>query len=244
MCNEASTLPLTGYIFPMIETLGFSSYQLLVYAHLLLFVLWLGADVGVFMLGQEFRRRHKYELPQRLILLQLLVNLDMVPRTAWALMVPLTITMVAAGGYWDVPTWGVILSWVVGAFWISLVWDAHLHDQTPRAARDRKIEFALKIGLTAFYLGLGIASLLWSAPLSATWLAIKALMFGIIFMAAIMIDVAFKPVGPLLVKLVNEGSSDETEIPLLKTMNRTRIWVWVVYALLLATAFLGSVKPV
>jgi len=47
-----------------------------------------------------------------------------------------------------------------------------------------------------------------------------------------------------LVALLGQGSSDETELPLLRTMNRTRIWVWVVYALLLATAFLGNVKPI
>jgi len=65
----------------------------------------------------------------------------------------------------------------------------------------------------------------------------------LIFAAAIMIDIVFKPVGPQLIKLIKEGSSDNTELPLLRTMNRTRIWVWVVYALLLSTAFLGNVKP-
>lgn len=219
-------------------------YPLLVFVHIILFVLWLGADVGVFMLGQEFRRREKYDLPQRLVLLQLLVNLDMVPRTAWALMVPLTITMVDAGGWWDLPGWAVIFSWLVGAVWIWLVWDAHTHDQTERAMRDRKIESVLKIGLTLFYLGLGIVSLSQGEPLAPIWLATKALMFGMIFAAAIMIDVAFKPVGPQLAKLIADGSSDETEIPLLSTMNKTRIWVWIVYLLLLATAFLGNVKPI
>ncbi|MEP2101386.1 MAG: hypothetical protein ABJP02_02030 [Parasphingorhabdus sp.] len=227
----------------MTELLNFSFYQLLVFVHIILFVLWLGADVGVFMLGQHFRKREKYDLPQRLVLLQLLVNLDMTPRTAWALMVPLTITMVDAGGWWDVPGWGVALSWAVGAVWLWLVWDAHIHDQTERAARDRKIEFVLKIGLTAFYLGLGILSLSQGEPLMPVWLATKALMFGLIFAAAIMIDVAFKPVGPQLGKLIAEGSSDETEIPLRKTMDTTRIWVWIVYLLLLATAFLGNMKP-
>ena len=215
----------------MRDNFYFSLYQLLVFIHLLLLVLWLGADVGVFMLGQQFRKRDKYDLPQRMILLQLLVNLDMVPRTAWALMVPITISMVDVGDYWALPTWGVTLSWVVGGFWLWLVWDAHLHDQTPRAARDRKIEFVLKIGLTLFYLSLGMV-------------AMKAVMFGLIFAAAIMIDVVFKPLGPQLMKLLREGSSDETEIPLLRTMNRTRRWVWVVYALLVATAFLGNVKPI
>lgn len=218
-------------------------YPLLVFVHIILFVLWLGADVGVFLLGQEFRRRDKYDLPQRLVLLQLLVNLDMVPRTAWALMVPLTITMVDAGAWWELPVWAVILSWIVGAVWLWLVWDAHIHDQTERAARDRKIESVLKFFLTAFYLGLGVISLGTGEPLIPVWLATKALMFGIIFAAAIMIDVAFKPVGPQLAKLIEEGSSDATEIPLLNTMNKTRIWVWIVYLLLLATAFLGNIKP-
>jgi hypothetical protein len=225
------------------EWLDISGYQILVYIHLLLFVFWLGADAGVFMLGQVFRQRHKYDLQVRLVQLQLLVNLDMVPRTAWALMVPVSISLSAAGNWWAVPELIVWASWAVGAIWLWLVWDAHLHDQTPRAVRDRKIEFWFKIALTAFYLWLGIASLLTGDPIAPVWLAWKALMFGLIFAAAIMIDVAFKPVGPLLMKLIAEGSSDETEIPLLRTMNRTRIWVWVVYAMLFATAFLGNVKP-
>ena len=220
-----------------------SFYQILVYFHLLLFVLWLGADVGVFMLGQHFRKRKKYDLPQRLVLLQLLVKLDMVPRSAWALMVPLTLTMVDAGGWWDLPAWSLALAWAVAAFWLWLVWDAHLHAQTQRAACDRKIESFLKIGLTLFYLALGSLSLAAGAPLAPIWLATKALMFGLIFAAAIMIDVAFKPLGPQLAKLIAQGSSEETEIPLLRTMNHTRIWVWLVYLLLLATAFLGNIKP-
>ncbi len=220
-----------------------SFYQILVFAHLLLFVLWLGADVGVFMLGQHFRKREKWSLPQRLALLQLLVNVDMVPRSAWAVMVPLTLTMVDAGGWWDLPVWVVGLAWIIGGFWLWLVWDAHIHDQTERAKRDNKIESVLKIGLTIFYLGLGIISLVEGAPLAPHWLATKAVMFGLIFAAAIMIDVAFKPVGPLLGKLIIEGSSDATEIPLRRTMDRTRVWVWVVYLLLLGTAFLGNIKP-
>lgn len=227
----------------MTELISISFYQIFVFMHLLLFVLWLGADVGVNMLGQHFRRRNDYDVPQRLIILKLLVNLDMVPRTAWALMVPVSITMLSFGGFWAVPTSVLVFVWAIGGFWTWLVWDAHMHDQTPRAARDRKIESILKYALTLFYLGLGIYSLINGAPLAATWLALKALLFGLIFLAAIMIDVFFKPVGPWLIRLINEGSTDEIETPLLKTMNFSRYWVWVVYLLLLVTAFLGNVKP-
>ena len=86
-------------------------------------------------------------------------------------------------------------------------------------------------------------SLLRGEPLAPQWLATKALMFGLIFVAAIMIDISFKPVGRQLTDLIRQGSSDATELPLLRTMNRTRVWVWIVYLLLLATAYLGLVKP-
>jgi len=218
-------------------------YSCLVFAHLLLFVLWLGGDVGVYTLGRHFRMRNRYSIEQRLALLKLLVAIDMVPRTAWALMVPVSLSVVAAGGYWAVPHGLLPLAWVVGLLWTGLVWDAHSHEQTPRAARERRIEFWLKIALALFYLWLGGASLATGWPLPARWLAAKALAFGLIFGAAMMIDVAYRPVGAQLGRLLREGSSDATEMPLLATMNRTRVWVWTVYLLLLVTAFLGVAKP-
>ncbi len=219
------------------------AYRSLVFIHILLFVLWLGGDVGVFVLGQHFRKRHAYTLDQRLVLLKLLVAVDMGPRTAWALMVPLSLSVAVAGGWIPLPASVVAAAWIVGAAWLWLVWDSHTHDQTPRAARNRRIETWLKLAITAFYLWLGVASLATGAPIVLPWLAWKATSFGAIFLAAIMIDVAFKPVGAQLGALIAQGSSDETEIPLRRTMDRTRIWVMLVYALLLTTAWLGVVKP-
>ncbi|WP_373487406.1 hypothetical protein [Blastomonas sp.] len=225
--------------------MGFAdiAYPTLVFVHLLLFVLWLGADVGVFLLGQHFRKRHAYTLDQRLVLLKLLVLVDMTPRSAWALMVPVSLSVLRGGGWWDVPIALLAGAWVIGGIWLWLVWDAHAHDQTPRAARDRRYENLIKYALTAFYLWLGGQSLLIGAPLGAGWLAWKALLFGLIFVAAIMIDVSFKPVGPQLIRLIREGSSDATEIPLRRTMDRTRIWVMAIYVLLVVTAWMGVVKP-
>jgi hypothetical protein len=220
-----------------------TAYAALVYVHLLLFVLWLGADVGVFVLGQHFRKRDRYTLDQRIALLKLLVEVDMVPRSAWALMVPLSLSVLSAGSWWAVPPlllWG---AWAVGLGWLWLVWDSHRHDMTPRAARNRRIEGWLRWLIGGFYVALGAHSLMLGAPLGPTWLALKALMFGLIFVAAIMIDVTFKPVGAQLAAVLNQGSSDATEIPLRRTMDRTRVWVWAVYLLLLITAFLGNAKP-
>lgn len=222
---------------------GTLTYTLLVYGHLLLFVLWLGADVGVFVLGQHFRKRTVYSLDQRIALLKLLVIVDLTPRVAWALMVPVSLTLSDIGGWWDVPDPLVRASWFVGAVWVWLVLDSHKHDMKPRAARNRRWEGWVRWILCFFYVAIGSASIAIGEPIAPPWLAAKALLFGLIFASAIMIDISFKPVGGLLGALLSEGSSDATEIPLLRTMNQTRIWVWCVYILLLLTAWLGLAGP-
>jgi len=200
-------------------------YSVLVFFHILLFVFWLGADLGVAILGEQFRQR-EYSIQERLTLLKILVITDMGPRTAWALMIASTISLVAVGGYWAVPFWGILLAWAI----------------TPKATRLKKIEMLLKWGLAAFYLSLGSISLTMNTPLEPNWLASKALLFGFIFIAAILIDVMFKPVGPALMELVEKGSSDATEVPLLTIMNRSRVWVRVTYLLLIIVAFIGTTK--
>ena len=210
--------------------------------HILLFVFWLGADLGVAVAGAQFRKR-SYSLPERGTILKLLVIIDMGPRSAWALMIASSISLLWAGGYWEVPLWGLALAWAVSLGWLVLVWRIHGLGQDPRAKPLKRVESVLKWSLAAFYLWLGAVSLMGDAPLEPDWLAAKALLFGFIFVAAILIDVMFRPVGPLLVDLMTRGSSDETEAPLLATMNRSRFWVRVTYALLVVVAFLGTTKP-
>lgn len=220
-----------------------SLYTALVFVHILLFVAWLGGDIGVFILGQHFRKRHTYALETRLHFLKLLVLNDMAPRTAWALMVPVSLTMTALGGWAAMPGWIIAVSWAVGLVWVALVWWIYAAGRSARARFLKRIQFALAVILCAFYAGLAAAGFsgLWEAPF---WLALKALLFALIFAAAIMIDVAYKPVGPRLARLIEEGSSDETEKPLLAAMNVTRRWVLALYALLLLVGAVGTFKPV
>ncbi|MEP3890280.1 MAG: hypothetical protein ABJN69_07415 [Hellea sp.] len=210
--------------------------------HIILFVFWLGGDLGVAILGDHFRKRETYSLQERLTILKLLVITDMGPRIAWCLMIASTISLVKVGGYWDVPLWAVVAAWAVSLIWLWITLAIHKAGQTPKAKQLKKMDMILKWALAAFYLGLGFISLTTNAPLEPNWLASKALIFGFIFVAAILIDVMFRPVGPLLMAVINEGSNDATEKPLLATMNKSRFWVRVTYLLLVIIAFIGTTK--
>ena len=216
-------------------------YDFLVFVHILLFVFWLGADMGVAVLGHHFRKR-SYSMPERLTILKLLGIIDMFPRSAWALMVPLSVSLLAVGGYWTLTTEVILLFWLLGFGWLLLIWQIHLRSENPLITKLKKIEFVLKLLLASFYTLLGLASLYWNEPLSEYWLATKSLLFGFIFLSAIMIDLRFRDLSPALMKLVEQGSTDETEAKTLKIMNRSRFWVRVVYILLVITAFVGTTK--
>ena len=218
-------------------------YTALIYLHILLFAAWLGGDIGVFALGQNFRKRHAYSLETRLVLLKLLVLVDMAPRTAWALMVPVSISMTVAGGWADLPGGLVWASWIVGLGWLTLTWAAYLAGQAPRAKALRTAEFYLTVVLALAYAGLTAAGGSGLVEMPA-WLAVKAGLFALIFVFAIMIDVMNRPVGPLLQRLITEGSNPETEDPLLAAMNRVRVWVLGLYVLLVAVGAVGTFKPV
>lgn len=219
-----------------------SLISVLAFFHIILFVFWLGGDLGVAVLGDHFRKRNDYSIQERLTILKLLVIIDMGPRIAWCLMIASTISLVKVGGYWDVPSWGVVLAWAISLFWLWLTISAHKAGQTPKAAKLKTVEMILKWCLAAFYLGLGVLSLATDFPLEPNWLASKAFLFGLIFIAAILIDVMFKPVGPLLLAVIEKGSSDETEIPLRKTMDKSRFWVRMTYLLLVIVGFIGVTK--
>jgi hypothetical protein len=221
---------------------AFFAHKALVWVHILLFVFWLGGDVGVFMAGRYFRDRSNFNLDQRLAILKLLVAVDMAPRTAFALMVPVSLSLTRAAGWWETPATLLVAAWVLSAFWLWFLFDAHHHAQTPRGQRSRAIGTWLQHAFGVLFLGMGIASIVIGWPITIAWLGWKAFLFGCIFISAFMIDLWFRPVGPMLTQLVRDGSSDETEIPLRRTMDRCRIWVKVTYALVLAISILGVFK--
>lgn len=219
------------------------AYENIVFVHLLLFVFWLGGDVGVFILGQQSRRSDLYSLTERLNLLRILTMVDMAPRTCIALMVPVSLTLANAGGWWSVPSWLLACGWLVGAVLLSAGWTAFLKQGTATAAIAKRVDFWLQVAMTLFYGGVAISSLAGAGPIADTWLAAKTFLYALIFATAIMIDVSYRPIGPALQALIADENNQEAEAAVLAIQNNTRKWVLTIYGLLFAIGYIGTVKP-
>jgi hypothetical protein len=212
------------------------------FIHILLLVFWLGTDVGVFILARAARRAD-LSFPQRAVLLQYGMVIDVLPRICLTLSFAVGLHLAASTGYLEPPPAAFVAAWIIGLGWLALLYAMYKAEGTPRQAKLAGANLALQGVLGVVMIGLGAASLAGSGPFTQDWLAWKVLLFGLIFPCAIMIDVEFRPMGPAFARLATEGSTPEIEAVISRTVDRAIVWVLAIYALVVAIAFLGAVQP-
>ncbi|SVD37038.1 uncharacterized protein METZ01_LOCUS389892, partial [marine metagenome] len=114
-------------------------YQLVLMIHVLLFVYWLGGDLGVFY-SSGFLIRPELSRETRLVAAKIMFNLDLVPRICMSLMLTVGGILSEAVGLVH-PPWqmaGIIL---LGPVWLSMVLFLHFRGGTEAAKKLTKIDF-------------------------------------------------------------------------------------------------------
>lgn len=217
-------------------------FRVVAFIHVVLFAYWLGADLGVFIHGQRLTR-DDIPLDERLRTREIAVMIDMGPRTALVLMVPVGFTLASN---WGVPlrSFEIISLWGIGLAWLWLVWEVHHKKNQPVGRFLQRIDFAIRYVVLALMVGLGGYSIATGGPVSSGWLALKMVLFGGIILNGIWLrliggkwQVAFDTIrkggenvaiGELMIK-------DNRRVA-----SKAALLIWFLVA---AMAFLGVVKP-
>jgi hypothetical protein len=217
-------------------------HQVWVFVHILLLVYWLGADVGVFVLAR-MSKDAKLSVETRAKLLQAALAVDLLPRLCFALMVPVGLHLAVRLGLIAAPAWLEPAAWAYALLWCGLLLRAPAWEGKPAAARFRQANLTVQGLLGAGFIGAGALSLGGAGPILAPWLAQKAILFGLCYPAAIMIDVAFQPGVAAFGAIATQGSTPEREQIFARSVDATCAWVVAVYALVALAAFWGTVQP-
>lgn len=213
-------------------------YKLWVFAHVLLFVYWLGGDLGVFLLAKAAKRTD-LSFAERVFALRMAVLIDLVPRLCFALMLPVGLHVTSSGGFANIPDWALGLAWGVAALWVGLLLAMGKFEGTPRGEQLANANLALQAALLLTLGTLGVSAVLGMGPLPGGWLGAKVLLFAAIFAASIGIDLAFRPIGPAFAELSAEGSQPHIEARISAAVDGAIRYVLVLYALIIGIAFLG-----
>jgi hypothetical protein len=220
----------------------FDAYFLLKLAHILLFVYWLGGDIGVFH-SATFVRNGAVHLEGRRTALKILLWIDQIPRYCLVLMLPVGYTLALRVGVVQLPPTFLALLWVIGAAWLWMVWAIHQHQGTPFGERLRRIDLGWRFVLAAGLLFDAWRGFTRTGHLLTDWISLKFAIFALLIGCGIMIRLRGAPSAPALRQIFATGSTPELEATVLRTARRTRPFVLAIWALLVVAAYVGIAKP-
>ena len=219
-----------------------NTYPLWQYAHILLFVYWLGADLGVF-LASRYVARTDLPLEERLRFLELLLKVDMGPRTALILMVPVGFTLATALGIAEFARAWLPWIWVASVAWLALAWYLFRNARNPRSLPWTRLDQSLRIAVALGFLALGLSTFATGGPLGAPWLAGKFVLFAGVILLGLMLRLTIRDWVTGFAQLRIEATRDAGNALIFGAHRRATRLAHLLWLFVAAIAFLGVVKP-
>jgi hypothetical protein len=216
-------------------------HALWTFLHLLLFAYWLGADVGVWLV-MAFIRDSSLPYPTRVTLIRLGFAIDVLPRLAFALILPVGAMLARDLGLATLGPGLVALAWSAGIAWAALHLTVLIAKGRPLARQLMRVNRWWEGISGLFFVGIGAWSLVNDVPVTVDWFALKLLLFGLIYWVVLAIDVYLQPFTTLL-RLGPDGSTPGAEAAIRRMTHQTMVWALLLYGLIIAIAFLGTVQP-
>lgn len=204
--------------------------------HILVFVYWLGGDLGVFY-ASTILTDTKTSPQGRIAAARVLAQVDMAPRTAMILTLPTGLTVATLTGYLKFSGTILTLVWVFGLVWLTLAWIIHLKHLPPSSVW-RKADLGVRALLIVMLL---LAAASGVTPL---FLSLKLAILAITIVLGLLIRRALAPFGRAFGQMVATGPTPQTDHIIATCLNRSRPAVICIWVLLLIAALIGIAKPV
>lgn len=208
--------------------------------HVLGWVFWLGTDLGVFI-AAKFSEKSELSVETRLTVLKVGMILDMLPRVAVPIVFLTGMYLSASLGLNEfVP---IYAAYLFGAIWLASVVTGIATEggQGKIGSLAMKTQFSINVIVAVIMGGVSLAALAGMIAME-NWLALKWLAYAVIAIAAIVLEVTFKPAIALYGKLGEEGASPELNQALSKSLQPVYKSVLLIYAATLLAGISGIVK--
>ncbi|UGT44144.1 hypothetical protein LTV02_12455 [Nocardia yamanashiensis] len=219
--------------------------------HLVLFVFWLGGDLGVYY-SSRFVIDPELTPPARATALAVMSGLDLGPKICLVLFLPSGLTLMALEphgasifGIDFFPWWAVAAAWLLAAIWLALTVIAHrTHGRFPIVVR---ADLAIRCTIVTAMAAAGLYTLFADEPFGVTteprWLGGKILLYATAIAAGLGIRITLRPFGSAFATIMTGGSTPAVERTLRRSVDGCLPYVWAIWGSVLAAAALGVLKP-
>lgn len=212
------------------------------YVHILLFVLWLGPDLGVFIATVLVKDPNRsFEVRKMLVRVSILGHV--LPRVCFALILPTGVELTGAINVYPLTPGLRAVSWAISIVWLIVILVGVRTQGKALGANLRIIELVFEAFAGLGFVAYGLNSLATGAPIDDPWFAAKLFLFGLVFWAAIAADISFRPFYAPFNEMALEGSTPEREEAVSAAVNHALVAMATQYILIAAVAFIGKVKP-
>jgi hypothetical protein len=220
-----------------------TEYQAWDYLHILMFVFWVGTDMGVFLSALK-STDPKLPIDSRFLLLHMALRIELLPRTMWKAALPLGVMLSVQLGALDLGTAGLIAVWAFSIVWWAISMTGAWYYDKPFGHRLAAVTNWLTglVGVTLIVLAAW--SLLGNGPFAAeaTWLHWKVGLYGLINLMVVLMIKVFDPLGIAFGRLAVEGSKPEIEATISSVMARSAVVIWSTYLLIFLVGFIGITR--
>jgi hypothetical protein len=222
----------------LIDLQGGWIHQVVVIIHVLLFVYWLGGDLGVFY-SSNFVVRPDLSPEARAVSAKIMLDLDQIPRICMSLMLTVGGILTAFIGvphpwYQEI---GIILLGPVWFFCVMYLHFRHGSGAYPLVAKfDMWIRYAVVIGIPIS------VAVHWETNNLAEyrWVAAKLLIFAFLVFCGIMVRGKIGPFFATLMKCrAGETPTAEENAAQLVSLRQVRVWVFMIWAGVFIEGFIG-----
>ncbi len=220
---------------------GVTTFELLQFLHVFLFVFWLGPDVAVYAWSRKaVDAGASAEL--RVVAGQMMTLCDLIPRAAISLMLTVGGLLSEYAGL-EHPWWQMAGIVLLGPVWLTLVLIGALRDGTPFGASAQRFESWLR-WLLIVTIPLSVAYSTVTGKLAmAPYVGAKLLLFAAVLLLGQLMRARLAALGPAFAELKTNGPSTSLDATMAASVARSRPYVVAIWLALLVAALMGVLKP-
>jgi hypothetical protein len=213
-------------------------HTITVIIHVLLFVYWLGGDLGVFY-SSKFVVKPDISPEARSVAAKIMLDLDLIPRICMSLMLTVGGILTEFIGV-PHPTYQMVGIILLGPVWLFCVLYLHIKHGSGASALITKIDMAIRYAVV-----IGIPISIWmhwetNNLAEYPWVAAKLMIFAFLVFCGIMVRGKIGPFFTVLMKCrAGENPTHEENEAQRKSLTQLRIWVFMIWAGVFLEGFIG-----
>ncbi|WP_394972662.1 hypothetical protein [uncultured Croceitalea sp.] len=206
--------------------------------HILLFVFWLGTDMGTFY-SSKFVINPKLSAPQRATALQILLGCDLGPRIAMPLITPTGIHMAFMIGLVKISDLGLMALWGFSLLWLTLVLALHFSKNETQKKKLKAIDYWSRIVIVIAIGSFAIYSLMNPTIILAPYLNYKLLIVCALILFGLGIRYHLSRFTPAFINLMQSKDIDNANAIMTKRMGNCMPYVYGIWIGTTLNAALG-----